>query len=138
MKKNPVMYSTVISGRPTVIKHQTPQPKGVGVHPVAAGAFALNSSQVLAENKNLSNGSYSIPVQISSSGEKYGYETPNFIHTGERKVEEKETEANGSEAISQDPAVFLKQNMMRDISDFTANFDTTKDKAERISACKSI
>ena len=134
--KKPTMYSTVINSHPTIIRHQTPQPSNIGVHPAAAGAFSVDSAQTLAEKQHIPIGAYSIPVQMNASSDanKDGYETPNFMHKKERKVSEG-TE-NGSEASNMDPAVFLKSSMMRDISDFTAQFDNTKDKAERIAACK--
>lgn len=131
------MYSTVITSHPTVIRHQTPQPKGVGVHPVAAGAFAADSQIALAEKEKIPQGAYSIPVQVNSSADalKDGYEIPNFIHTGEKKVQESEENLN---VVSSpiDPAVFLKNSMEKDLGEFLAQFDNSKDKAERIASCK--
>merc|ERR1712160_152968 len=71
------------------------------------------------------------PVQMNAAthvGD--GFETPNFMHKKKEKL--LESEGTGSEASNMDPAVFLKNNMQKDISDFTAQFDNTKDKAERI------
>ena len=134
------MYSTVITSHPTVIKHEVPQPMGIGVHPAAAGAFAVDSAQTLAEKERIPNGAYSIPVQINASSDsnKDGYETPNFMHKKERKIQESEESQSQTEASSQDPAIFLKSSMEKDINDFTAQFDNTKDKAERIAACKIL
>jgi len=132
------MYSTVINSHATAIRHTTPQPKGLGVHPAAAGAFAVDSAQTLADKQHIPNGSYSTPVQYNegnNGGAMKGYESPSFIHKKERKMEE--SNGNESEFSNMDPAVFLKSNMERDISDFTAQFDNTKDKAERIAACKN-
>ena len=134
------MYSTVINSHSTVIKHETPQPKGLGVHPATAGAFSVDSAQT----RSVPNGSYSTPVQYNegkNEGAMNGFETPSFMHKKERKIQESESnqEGNQSEASNNnmDPAVFLKTNMEKDISDFTAQFDNTKDKAERIAACKN-
>ena len=134
------MYSTVINSHPTIIRHETPQPKGLGVHPATAGAFSVDSAQTLADKQNVANGSYSTPVQYNegngnNQGAMKGYETPSFIHKKEKKIQE--SESNESTTSNMDPAVFLKTNMEKDISDFTAQFDNTKDKAERISACKN-
>jgi hypothetical protein len=132
------MYSTVINSHPTIIRHETPQPKGLGVHPATAGAFSVDSAQTLAYKQNNANGSYSTPVQYNegnNQGAMKGYETPSFIHKKEKKIQE--SESNESTASNMDPAVFLKTNMEKDISDFTAQFDNTKDKAERIAACKN-
>ena len=133
------MYSTVINSHTTAIKHETPQPKGLGVHPAAAGAFAVDPAQTLAmHEKEIPAGSYSTPVKMnanSNNGE--GYETPNFMHKKERKITESEESESESEASNTDPAVFLKSNMQKDISEFTAQFDNTKDKAERIATCKN-
>jgi len=133
--EKPTMYSTVINSHTTAIKHETPQPRGLGVHPAAAGAFAVDPAQTLAmhekEINQVPSGAYSIPVQMNAAthvGD--GFETPNFMHKKERKIQESEGMQTGSE--SSDPAVFLQQNMQKDISDFTAQFDNTKDKAERI------
>ena len=134
------MYSTVINSHATAIRHATPQPKGLGVHPATAGAFSVDSAQT----RSVPNGSYSTPVQYNegkNEGAMNGFETPSFMHKKERKIQESESnqEGNQSEASNNnmDPAVFLKTNMEKDISDFTAQFDNTKDKAERIAACKN-
>lgn len=137
------MYSTIITGRPTTIRHQSPQPTGVGVHPVAAGAFNVDSARTLADGqKALNGGSYSIPIQINSNIENgndlNGYEIPNFIHKKEKKLSEKESEGSAIKENSKDPAVFLKDNMMKDISEFTAQFDNTRDKADRINTCNLL
>ena len=139
------MYSTVITSHTTAIKHEQPHPRGLGVHPAAAGAFAVDPAQTLAmhekEINQVPSGAYSIPVQMNAAthvGD--GFETPNFIHKKERKVSESEENQSGMQTGSEssDPAVFLKDNMQKDISDFTAQFDNTKDKAERIATSKNI
>jgi hypothetical protein len=135
------MYSTVINSHTTAIKHETPQPRGLGVHPAAAGAFAVDPAQTLAMHEaenapKVSAGAYSIPVQMNAASHNGdGFETPNFMHKKEKVVE---SEGNQTESQSSDPAVFLKSSMEKDISEFTAQFDNTKDKAERISTCKNI
>lgn len=134
------MYSTVINSHPTIIRHQTPQPTGLGVHPAAAAAFNVDSAQALAEKQH-AEGKYSIPVQINAAADanKDGYEIPNFMHKKERTVEEsnKASAESGNTATSMDTEVFLKNSMEKDINDFTAQFDNTKDKKERIAACKN-
>ena len=135
------MYSTVINSHPTIIKHQTPQPRGIGVHPAAAAAFSVDSAQTLAEKEKIPNGAYSIPVQMNASPDanQNGYESPNFMHKKETIKEQTSEGANkartGTEFATEDPAVFLKSSMERDINEFTAQFDNTRDKAERIAAC---
>jgi len=137
--EKPTMYSTVINSHPTVIKHQTPQPKGIGVHPAAAAAFSVDSAQTMAmaDSEKVPNGAYSIPVQMNASPDanQNGYESPNFMHKKETIKEESSAKAKtGTEFATQDPAVFLKASMEKDINAFTAQFDNTRDKAERISA----
>ena len=130
------MYSTVINSHPTVIRHEVPQPKGVGVHPATAAAFSVDPNQTLADKQNIPNGAYSIPVQMNAPTDlKEGFEVPNFMHKKEQIKESNQAQA-GSEATNADPAVFLKSSMEKDINEFTAQFDNTRDKAERIAACK--
>ena len=130
------MYSTVINKHPTVIRHQTPQPVNVGVHEDASRAMAVNPSLTLADKiQKTGNGAYSIPVKISTGAIKdptlSGYETPNFISKGEKKIQE----ASEEQITNVDPAIFLKKNMEKDIGEFLAKFDNAKDKTERIKAC---
>merc|ERR1711957_625504 len=87
--EKPTMYSTVINSHTTAIKHETPQPRGLGVHPAAAGAFAVDPAQTLAmhekEINQVPSGAYSIPVQMNAAthvGD--GFETPNFMHKKEK------------------------------------------------------
>jgi len=131
------MYSTVINRHPTVIRHQVPQPVNIGVHEDTTRAMAVDPAETLAEaQKNSLNGAYSIPIKISTGAIKdptlSGYETPNFISKGEKKIQESSEE----QIQNVDPAVFLKKNMEKDIGQFLAQFDNSKDKAERIQACK--
>jgi hypothetical protein len=138
------MYSTVINSHSTTIRHATPQPTGVSVHPTAAAAFSVDSEQTLAMKQSIPNGAYSIPVQISASSDsnKDGYEAPSFIHKKEKKIEESEKNQNNSGSETQfdslDPAVFLKSSMEKDIGEFTAQFDNTNDKNDRITTCKYL
>jgi len=132
------MYSSVITKHPTAIKHQIPQPVTIGVHADTARAMAIDPAQTLADaKKNLANGAYSVPIKINSDSIRdptlSGYETPNFISKGEKKIKE-----NSQEELSSilDPAIFLKSNMEKDIQQFLAQFDNSKDKAERIHSCK--
>ena len=131
------MYSTVINGHSTVIRHQVPQPVNIGVHEDTSKAMAVDPEETLAEARNKMNGAYSIPIKISTGAIKdptlSGYETPNFISKGEKKLQESSQE----QMENVDPAVFLKKNMERDIGQFVAQFDNSKDKAERIQASNS-
>lgn len=131
------MYSTVINRHPTVIRHQVPQPVNIGVHEDTTRAMAVDPAQTLADaQKRGGNGAYSIPIKISTGAIKdptlSGYETPNFISIGEKKLQESSEE----QMENVDPAIFLKKNMEKDIGQFLAQFDNSKDKAERIQACK--
>lgn len=139
------MYSTVINSHPTVIRHEVPQPKGLGVHPATAAAFSVDPNQTLAEKEKMANGAYSIPVQMNAAPDANmnGYEVPNFLHKKEQIKESNSAQnqnTNGAEATANtaDPAVFLKSSMEKDINEFTAQFDNTRDKAERIAACKGF
>lgn len=131
------MYSTVINRHPTVIRHQVPQPVNIGVHEDTTRAMAVDPAETLADaQKRGLNGAYSIPIKISTGAIKdptlSGYETPNFISKGEKKLQESSEE----QMQNVDPAIFLKKNMEKDIGQFLAQFDNSKDKTERIQACK--
>lgn len=132
------MYSTVVSRHPTVIKHPIPQPMNIGVNHNTARQFAVDPAQTLADARadNLK-GAYSIPVQIRSGAIKdptlSGYETPSFISKKEEKIK-----SSTEELAVVDPAQYLKVSMEKDIGTFLAQFDTAKDKAERIQACKQF
>jgi hypothetical protein len=98
--------------------------------------MAVNPAETLSDNiKKTGNGAYSIPVKISNEAVKdptlSGYETPNFISKGEKKVKETSEE----QAVYIDPSVFLKKNMEKDIGEFLAQFDNAKDKDDKIKAC---
>ncbi len=130
------MYSTIINRHSTVIRHQVPQPVNIGVHEDTTRAFAVDPAETLADARNkMANGAYSIPIKISNGSFKdptlSGYETPNFISKGEKKLQESSQE----QMENVDPAVFLKANMEKDIGQFLAQFDNAKDKTERIQAC---
>jgi len=130
------MYSTVINKHSTVIRHQTPQPVNIGVHEDTSRAMAFDPSETLADARNaMPDGAYSIPIKISNGAIKdptlSGYETPNFIAKGEKKIQE----SNQEQMENVDPATFLKKNMEKDIGQFLAQFDNSKDKAERIQSC---
>lgn len=134
--KKPTMYSTVITKHPTVIRHQIPQPVNIGVHEDTTRAMAVDPSETLDDDKRkMANGAYSIPIKISNGAIKdptlSGYETPNFISKGEKKLQE----SSGEQLENVDPAIFLKKNMEKDIGQFLAQFDNSKDKTERIQAC---
>ncbi len=133
------MYSTVINRHPTVIRHQVPQPVNIGVHEDTTRAFSVDPSETLADERNkIAKGAYSIPIKISNGAIKdptlSGYETPNFISKSEKKLQESSQE----QMENVDPSVFLKTNMEKDIGRFVAQFDNSKDKAERIQSCKLI
>lgn len=119
------MYSTVVHGHPTIIRHQIPQPKGVGVNSDAAKAFALSDEAMrLAELQR--KGSYSVPVKIENSSEENDLlEVPNFIQ-GREKV------LNNSILKEDDPMKFFKDNFSKDVTLLLGDLDNKKDKAERI------
>jgi len=129
------MYSTVINRHPTVIRHQTPQPVHIGVHEDTTRAMAIDPAQTLADAPK-NKGGYSIPIKITNGAIKdptlSGYETPNFISKGEKKIQEKVGEESFSNV---DPAIFLKKNMEKDIGEFVAKFENSKDKEERTLTC---
>ena len=97
--------------------------------------MAVNPAETLSDNIHKTGyGAYSIPIKISKEAAKdpnlSGYETPNFISKGEKKVQE-----TSEEQVNVDPAVFLKKNMEKDIGEFLAQFDNAKDKDDKINAC---
>ncbi len=135
------MYSTVIDRHPTVIRHQIPQPTSVAVHPEAAKAFAIHPNEISEEAKlaeKMKGGAYSIPIKIEAGANPdpslSSYETPNFIHKKENVM--KTNEVVSDDKIIIDPETFLKNNFNDDINRFVAQMENTKDKSERINACK--
>lgn len=123
------MYSTIFSNHPTVIKHPTPQPVGLGVHPDAAKAFALtNEATNLAEH--LKKGSYAVPVVLHTEKNS----DINFVQSKEN-ILKKERENNQFKEVDQ--SVFLKDNMNKDVNLFMDNLENKKDKTERIRVCKN-
>jgi hypothetical protein len=129
LEENPSMYSTVIERHATAVVHPVPQPTNYAVHQQAAKAFDV-SSEVHAESAKIKSGSYSIPVKIGPSTDSTlsGYETPNFIHKGEKRMENDHPAGHMSEPS-------LEDSMKHDIETFVAQFDNAKDKQERIGVC---
>lgn len=131
------MYSTIVMGHPTVIRHPVPQPNGLGAHPDTAKAFALSDEATkLAER--MKKGSYSVPVKLEAekgNGENDSLEVPNFI-------QHKETLLNGKNHKShfslkeREPQKFLKDSFSKDANMLLDNLENKKDKAERIAARK--
>jgi hypothetical protein len=81
--ERPIMYSTIFAGHPTVIKHPTPQPMGLGVNPDTAKAFALSEEATKLAEK-MKKGSYSVPVKLESDGEN----APTFVQSKEKLLKE--------------------------------------------------
>jgi hypothetical protein len=131
LDEHPSMYSTVIERHATTVVHPVPQPTNYAVHQDAARTFDL-SSEIHAEAAKINPGSYSIPVKIGPSNDPTlsGYETPNFIHKGEKKMENNHPAGN--------IAPSLEDSMKQDIETFVAQFDNAKDKQERVSVCKIL
>lgn len=131
------MYSTIVMNHPTVIRHATPQPKGIGAHPDAAKAFALSDeAAALAERRR--KGSYSVPVKLESSRtEDDSLEVPNFIQSKETLLN-KNKNNNKFGIKEQEPQKFLQDNFHKDADMLLHNLENKRDKAERISVRKYI
>lgn len=129
------MYSTIFAAHPTVIKHPTPQPKGLGVNPETAKAFAL-SDEATALAERMKNGSYSVPVKLESrenSEDKDGsFESPNFVQNREILKNEKERLAAGISSEEKNPEKFLREKFKGDVNILLSNLENKKDKEERI------
>jgi hypothetical protein len=120
------MYSTIFAAHPTVIKHPTPQPMGLGVNPATGKAFALSDEATKLAAK-MPKGSYSTPVRLESDK---GENSPTFVQSKERILsEEKEKNSSFSEPNQQK---FLKDSFNKDVTIFMDNLENKKDKAERI------
>jgi len=121
--ERPIMYSTIFAAHPTVIKHPTPQPMGLGVSNDHAKAFALSD-----EATKLAKGSYSTPVRLESDGNG-GENTPTFVQSKEHLLSDSKEQATFKEPNQQK---FLKDNFNKDVNLFMDNLENKKDKAERI------
>ncbi len=130
------MYSTVVKSHSTVVMHPEPQPTGTSVSPQVAAAFAMDSPSLPNQPSTLSPGAYSIPIQIQGGAIKdptlAGYETPNFIHTREKMLNEN---GKNSEQSAIDPVNLLRDNVQNDIQSFMNQFDNARDKEEKIKIC---
>ena len=115
------MYSTIFAAHPTVIKHPTPQPMGLGVNPATGKAFALSD-----EATKLAKGSYSTPVRLESDN---GENSPTFVQSKERLLKEANEK---SSFIEHNQQKFLKDSFNKDMTLFMDNLENKKDKAERI------
>ena len=125
------MYSTVITGHPTVIRHPTPQPKGIGAHPDTAKAFAL-SDEVNVMAEKMKKGSYSVPVKYQATkGNNDSMEVPTFMQSKESKL--KDLSFNNNFSVKEnEPQKFLKDNFNHDVNLLLDNLENKKDKSERI------
>lgn len=131
------MYSTIVSSHPTIIRHPTPQPSGIGANPDAAKAFALSQEAAkLAERAK--KGIYEVPIKMDSS-QRIGdsddsLEIPNFIQSKETLM--KKGKKMNTEFTEIEPQKFFKDNFSKDADMLLHNLENKTDKAERIAACK--
>lgn len=130
LSEKPSLYDTVIQPTSTGVSHPVPQPVSYGVSGHVAEAFAHHEEEVAP---TLNQGSYSIPVSLQggqlNDPTLSGYETPSFIHLGEKQIDASNIH---SDAITSDPAVHLKNTMEGDIETFVKQFDNAKDKQETV------
>jgi hypothetical protein len=131
------MYSTIVSSHPTIIRHPTPQPSGLGTHPDTAKAFALSQEAAkLAERAK--KGIYEVPIKMDTSN-SFGdsddsLEIPNFIQSKETLM--KNAKKINNEFTETEPQKFFKDNFSKDADMLLHNLENKADKAERIAACK--
>lgn len=126
------MYSTIFSGHPTVIKHPTPQPTNLGVHPDSAKAFALSEEGTRLAEK-LKKGSYAVPVSLHSDKNS----DISFVQSKENKLrKESEKELENSKNLEVGQSSYLKDNFNKDVNLFLDNLENKKDKTEKIQVCK--
>jgi hypothetical protein len=134
LEENPSMYSTVIDRHATSVVHPVPQPTNYQVHPAAARAF---QSEPQLDVIKSTPGAYSIPVKIQGSGINdptlSGYETPNFIHKGEKKLA-----PNSGSHHPVNIQTDMQMTVQDDIQSFVAQFDNSHDKEERIKICNFL
>ena len=130
------MYSTIVQGHPTVIRHPAPQPMGVGVSNDTAKAFALSDEATkLAEQ--MKKGSYSVPVKLESqASENESLEVPNFIQSKETLMKNGKKNRNNFAAV--EPKKFLKDSFNKDAKLLLDNLENKKDKAERIATRNTL
>jgi len=131
--ERPIMYSTIFAAHPTVIKHPTPQPRGLGVNNDTAKAFALSDEASRLAEK-MPKGSYSTPVRLESDANG-GENSPTFVQSKERILKEQKENKNHENTTFKEPnqQKFLKDSFNKDVNLFMDNLENKKDKAERIS-----
>lgn len=127
------MWTDVISSKKINVVHPVPQPVNYAVHPDAANAFAARKEEAGPEAP-LTPGAYSIPVKIEGGSIQdptlSGYETPNFIHKGERTLPDKNIHSTPKTVAN--PQVHMQETIQKDIQTFMSQLDNAKDKSERI------
>jgi hypothetical protein len=133
LDEHPSMYSTVIERHATSVVHPVLQPVNYGVHPEDAKAFAVKHNEIENEASKLTDGAYSIPVKIQgepiNDPTMSGYETPNFIHKGEKELPVGAHTKASVQAVN--PEAHMQNSIQQDIQNFVAQFDNAHDKAER-------
>ena len=135
LDENPSMYSTVIDRHSTTVVHPVPQQANYQVHPGAAKAFGMTNSDMQTEAERMTPGAYSIPVKIGGTASNdptlSGYETPSFIHKGEKQIP-----LHNIHSVNANPEVDMQTTIQNDIQNFVSQFDNAHDKDERTKICK--
>ena len=138
LDENPSMYSTVIERHATTVVHPVPQPINYAVRADQAKAFQVSQSDIQAEAAKMTPGAYSIPVKLQGGAINdptlSGYETPNFIHKGERELPANGGHAQATQAVN--PEAHMQSSIQQDIQTFVAQFDNAHDKQERTTVRK--
>jgi hypothetical protein len=133
-EEKPSMYSTVITKHATSVVHPVPQPTSYGIKP----EFGNHLANSIENPIPLSPGAYSIPVKIEKDSVNdptlSAYESPSFIHKGEKKLKGPKSDKSN---IHAEPETFMDEKVMEkilteDANNFVGQFDDKKSKDERI------
>ncbi len=133
------MYSTIVTGHPTIIRHSIPQPKTIGVNSDAARAFSLSDEATKLAEK-MEKGSYSVPVKFESSpplNENDSFEIPNFFQSKESLLNNNNNNNNNSNKEN-DPQRFILNNFTNDANMLLNNLENKNNKSEKITSRKKI
>jgi hypothetical protein len=132
-EENPILYSTIISSKPTSISHPIVQPEGIKMPKQAMEAFKIENNQLQNEVEKLPPGAYSIPVKIQpgtiNDPTLSEYVTPNFIQKKAHKIY--------NTANIEFPQN-MKDTVNQDVQMISSQMEAVKNNDDKVKVCKII